>query len=343
MKIVHELNQLEYGGVERVIRNIVKFDSENEHTVIAYKDGPFRKELETVGASVIISPLEDAVEFAADVLHIHSGGGVSHMAMSLGDQLPVIETIHSPIRSPMPGRVICQRVGVTEAVARMNDCFAILNGIDVEASEPTKDPSEVKRELGIPEGKLVIGRAGRIAPDKCLEEWLLACYYLQRGGLDFVPLVVGGESVNDKGYLGKLKLMAASLPVEGVIWAGHRPDVTNYMQVMDVFLYPSPTEGFGLVYVEAMLAGSVVVTYKNDVSMEVAGGYSILTEESIQGLVDGVKKALKQPVRDEIKGTAPQFVREHFSAEYMAAEYGDLYKIVARGATAEKGMEAVTA
>ena len=329
MKIVHELNQLEYGGVERVIRNIAKFDKENEHTIIAYKDGPFRKELEAVGAKIIMPPKDKSVDFDADILHIHSGGAISHVAMSLGNQLPVIETIHSPIRSPMPSSVIRQRVGVTDAVARMNGAITIHNGIDIDDHFACVDPSVIKHGFGIPEGKLIIGRAGRIAHDKCLEEWLLTCYYLQRDGLDFIPLIVGGAKEEDKGYLGKLKLMAASLPVKGVIWAGHHADVANYMQIMDVFLYPSPTEGFGLVYVEAMLAGSVVVAYKNDVTMEVMGGYSILTEKSIQGLVEGVKRALNQSIRDEIQGIAPQFVRENYSAEHMAGEYHDLYEKIA--------------
>ena len=330
MQIVHELNQLEYGGVERVIKNIVKFDTENKHLIISYKDGPFRSEFESIGAEVVIPPPDKSIDFETDIIHIHSGGSISHMAMSLGNQFPVIETIHSPIRSPMPRDVIRQRVGVTEAIARLNGGISIHNGIDIDETQPTKFPLEIREELGIPEGKVVIGRLGRVASDKCLEEWLLTCYYLQKEGLDFIPLIVGGESVKDTGYIGKLKLMAASLPVKGVVWAGHHADIANYLQVMDVFLYPSPTEGFGLVFIEAMLAGPIVVTYKNDVTMEVLGGYSILTEKSIAGLVAGVKKALNQNIRDEIQGIQYDFVKDNYSAERMVAQYQEIYSKVGK-------------
>ncbi|MBI4708241.1 MAG: glycosyltransferase family 4 protein [Candidatus Omnitrophica bacterium] len=331
MNIIHELNQLNYGGVEKVIRNIIKYDKENNHQIVAYKDGPFKKEFEKIGARVVFLPKEGTVDFDADVIHVHSGGGISEMAKILGRNFPVVETIHSPVRSPMTNEFISQRVGVTEAVCRMNsNCITIYNGLDLDTLEPDRYPEDVKKELGIPDGVPIVGRLGRIGKDKCLEEWILACYYLQQQGVNFIPLIVGGEAAGLDGYVGKLKLMAASLPVKGIIWAGHRADVANYLQIMDVFLYPSPTEGFGLVFAEAMYSGSVVVTYKNDISMEVAGGYSVLTEKSIKGLVDGVKKALDINIRDNIVPMAHDFVAEMFNAERMTSEYQEVYKRVVR-------------
>lgn len=327
MKIVHELNQLQYGGVEKVIRNIVKFDDQNDHAIVVYKDGPFREEFEKIGARIIYQSAEGMIDIEADLLHVHSGGAISPMARSLGGKFPVVETIHSPIRSPMGADIIRQRVGVTDAVSRMNtNCVTIHNGLDFGQLSPDRDPEDVKKELGIPGGLPVIGRLGRIGKDKCLEEWLLVCYHLQQQGIEFVPLIVGGEAEGLDGYIGKLKLMAASLPVKGVIWAGHHADVGNYLQVMDVFLYPSPTEGFGMVFAEAMYCGAVVVTHKNDVTMEVAGGYSVLTEKSIPGLVDGVKKAMNISLRDEVIPMARSFVEDHFSAEKMAEEYQAVYQ-----------------
>ena len=252
MKILHELNQLEYGGVERMIANIIKFDKKNTHSILTYKDGPFRKELE--GVDIIMPPKEkDAMlDFETDIIHIHSGGGISELAMSVSKGFPIIETIHSPVRSPIRKEFITQRVGVTEAVSRMNDeCITIHNGLDFSKLMPTREADEVKKELGIARNVSIVGRLGRIGKDKCLEEWLLTCYKLQQMGLEFVPLVVGGEASGLDGYVGKLKLMAASLPVKGVIWAGHKADVANYLQIMDVFLYPSPTEGFGLQHQDA--------------------------------------------------------------------------------------------
>ena len=330
MNIVHELNQLEYGGVEKVIRNIIKFDKENKHQVITYKDGPFRKEFEAIGAEVIFMPKEGTRDINADIIHIHSGGALSEMGLSLGKNFPIVETIHSPVRSPMPKNLIAQRVGVTEAVSRMNEnCTTIHNGIDFESLIGTRTREEIRAELGIDKAAMVVGRLGRIGKDKCMEEWILTCYYLQMKGIDIVPMIVGSEAQGLEGYIGKLKLMAASLPVKNIVWAGHKDDVANYLQAMDIFLYPSPTEGFGLVFIEALNAGCTVVTYNNDITMELFGGYGILTEKSISGLVDGVIKAMDTNARDAIVPIAQQWIEEQYSAECMAAKYQDLYKSVA--------------
>jgi glycosyltransferase involved in cell wall biosynthesis len=331
MNIIHELGQLQYGGVEKVIRNLIKFDNENKHKIITYKDGPFKKEFEAIGAEVIFMPKEGTVDLDADILHVHSGGAVSEMAMSLGKAFTIIETIHSPIRSPMTKDFITQRVGVTEVVSRMNDnCVTIHNGVDFSALVETRTREDVRAELGISNGATVVGRLGRVGKDKCMEEWILACYYLQQRGIDIIPMIVGAEAQGLDGYIGKLKLMAASLPVKNIIWVGHKDDVTNYLGVMDVFLYPSPTEGFGLVFIEAINAGCVVVTYKNDVTMELLGGYSILTEKSIEGLISGVTKAMDVNMRDAIIPISQEWVIENYSAERMAKDYQALYKKYAK-------------
>lgn len=327
MDIVHELNQLDYGGAERIVRNIIKHDQKNKHRVVSYKDGPFRKKLEEAGAVVVVPEKDQEVDMEADIIHIHSGGGLSNMALYLGKNFPVIETIHSPIRSPMRDEVIRQRVGVCEAVTRLNsNCMTILNGIEAD-EQPTRSREEVRAELGIPEDKIVVGRLGRIGTDKGVEDWLLTCYRLQQQGLDFTPLVVGGEAAGLKGtYVGRMKLMAASLPVRGVVWAGPKVDIHNYLQAMDIFLYPSPTEGFGLVFMEALLNGLTVVTYKTAVTEEILAGHAILTDRSIDGLVAGMKKAFDVNYRDAYQGLGASLVESFFTAERMSLDYQELYE-----------------
>lgn len=330
MRIIHELNQLDFGGVEKIIRNIIKYDKENEHSVVAYKDGPFKKELEKVGAKIFMPEKDRSIDIETDIIHVHCGGEVSEMALNLGKNFPVVETIHSPIRSPLRDEFVRQRVGVTEAVSRLNTkCITIHNGLDLEELESTKSPEEIKKELGIPEGVPVIGRLGRLGFDKCLEDWMLTCHYLQKQ-IDFVPLIVGKEAKNCSGYIGKLKLMAECLPVKNVVWAGHKSDIANYLQIMDVFLYPSPTEGFGLVFAEAMYMGAVVVTYKNPVSMEIVGGYGILTDPNLDGLIYGTTRALQTEIKDAIVPLAHSFVETGLNAERMTQEYLELYKNVAK-------------
>lgn len=328
MNIVHELNQLDYGGAERIVRNIIKYDTNNKHSVLAYKDGAFRKEIEAVGAQVIIPEENKEVEFDADIIHIHSGGGISNIALNLGKNFTFIETIHSPVRSAMTAEFIKRRVGVTQTVTDMNEnCETILNGIDLDDVVITKEKELVRKELGISEDAIVIGRLGRLGKDKGLEDWLLTCYGLQKQGFDFVPVIVGGEASGLNGtYLGKLKLMAASLPVKNVVWVGHTTDIHTYLQIMDIFLYPSPTEGFGLVFMEALMNQCTVVTYETKVTKELLAGYAILTKQSIEDLISGTKKAFNVNYRDAYAGIGADLVRSEYSAKRMSLQYQELYE-----------------
>ena len=137
---------------------------------------------------------------------------------------------------------------------------------------------------------------------------------------------MGGEARGLNGYVGKLKLLCESLPLRGVVWAGEQLNVSDYLNIMDVFLYPSPTEGFGLVFIEAMYNDTPVVSFRSQITTEVLGGYAILTEESIPALAFGVRKVLKSEVWDELISSAHNWVVSEFSAERMSKDYQDLYK-----------------
>jgi len=327
LKVVHELNQLEFGGAERVVLNIVKFDEVNQHTIVSYKDGPFREEFEKVGVEVIVLSDDKELDIATDLINIHSGGGISRMAMEAGKEFPVIETIHSPLKTPMPDDYIVQRIGVSDVVTGLNNnCITIYNGLDFDTLQPTKTPEEVRAELGIAPDQVVIGRLGRLGTDKGVEDYLLACYCLQQEGFDFVPLIVGSEALHSSGYVGKCKLMAASLPLENCIWTGHRTDRANLLQVMDIFLYPSATEGFGYAFIEAMYLGANVVTYNTPVNKEIVKEYGWLADKNIDGLVEGLAKVYSEP--RGFFNNAREYVKENFSAKKMSEKYQEVYQNV---------------
>lgn len=327
MKIIHELNQLDFGGVERVIRNLIKFDDKNQHSIAAYKGGNYREELEKVGAKIYVATDEE-IELEADIIHVHSGGEKSQAAYQLYDRFALIETIHSPIRSPMPASMFYKRVGVSNAVTvRNNNCETIYNGLDFDDLEPKGDSEKISRDLGINENDVVIGRLGRIGTDKGVEDFLLTCFYLQQRGHTFKTLIVGGEARNAPGYAGKMRLMAESLPVRDVIWVDETDDPGSYMSMMDIFLYPSPTEGFGLVFMEAMYCGCVLVTYKTDVTYELMAGYARLAEQSIMGLVNETEKLLlNNELMTAYSGMTHDWVKSEFSAQRMAEGYQELYE-----------------
>lgn len=329
MRVMHELNQLEMGGAERVVLGIIRHDSKNHHIVYTYKDGPMRALFEAAGAEVVVDDPKAQVNIDCDVIHIHTGGGESKIASAVNGYIPTIETIHSPVVSRVRDEYLAARVGVSGVVAGMNRrCRRIYNGVDLSRLESGLVKEEAKKALGIDPDAFVVGRLGRIGHDKCVEEFLVACKKLQdrNKGLKIAVLVAGGEAKSSPGYLAKVKVMAASLPLKNVVFVPETDQVGPIYDAMDVFLYPSPTEGFGLVYLEAMASGVPVVTWETPLTTELFIGAALLGRQTVDSLVQHVEYIMSRPsVLDDLIDSGADLAQNHFRESTMSGEYQKLY------------------
>lgn len=336
LEILHEVNQLEAGGVERIIHTIATMDKRHKHKILSYKDGPMRKVFEDSGIEVIVGRPGQEFDVAADLIHVHTGGQNSLLAEDLKGAHPIVETVHSPVRSAVRKQYVDTRVGVSALVCRMNDGSVLIeNGADLSRLDGPKSRAEIRTALGIPQDAFVVGRIGRVAPDKYVEEFLLTLRELQRGGTDCWGVVAGQDS-GRLGFRSRMKMMAQCLPVKNCLFpeSGKEGVPAGYWEpreivpAFDVFLYPSKDEGFGLVFVEAMLLGVPVVTYKTELTIAMIGGRSVLTGDSIKDLAQGVLACAKIGA-DSLLGDT-QDLRERFDGARMAGEYSDLYDEVAK-------------
>lgn len=107
-----------------------------------------------------------------------------------------------------------------------------------------------RKQLNI-EGKFVLGHVGRFSPQKNHQRLIDIFKAVHDKNEKAVLLLVGdGElrkSIEDK--VEKLGLL------NNVIFAGVRTDISQIMQAMDVFIFPSLYEGLGIVAIEAQAAG----------------------------------------------------------------------------------------
>jgi glycosyltransferase involved in cell wall biosynthesis len=96
------------------------------------------------------------------------------------------------------------------------------------------------------------------------------------------------------------------------------------------FCYPSTYEGFGIPYIEAMAAGTAIVTSRNSGAIEVLGGgdYGFICEDDSFGdrLIE-LLACSDTRCRFAAKGIARA---KTFGAEAIAARYLEIYRAVAR-------------
>lgn len=131
----------------------------------------------------------------------------------------------------------------------------IRNGIRLNDYGPADGNPELRRELGIPEGALVIGAVGALRQEKRFERLLDACAALDPALGAHVLIVGEGETRS------LLEQRAARPELAGrVHLAGYRTDPQRFYRAMDVFAITSDTEQMPVCLLEAMGTGLPVVS-----------------------------------------------------------------------------------
>jgi glycosyltransferase involved in cell wall biosynthesis len=128
----------------------------------------------------------------------------------------------------------------------------IPNGVDSQRFRPV--PScrlEVRQSFGLPDSALVIGHIGRFDPAKDHETLFTAIRLARQAGLD-AWLLCAGTGTDLERFHGRLKVHGIS---EYTLSLGARSDVAHLHHAMDVFVFPSITEGQPNALIEAMLSG----------------------------------------------------------------------------------------
>lgn len=157
--------------------------------------------------------------------------------------------------------------------------FVVPNGC---APQPPPLPPEQREQLLF---------VGTFEPRKNLER-VLEAYRLVRAERPDVPelVVVGGP-----GWRGAEELQRDAAGTPGVRTLGYIDDEhlgTLYRQAR-MLLFPSLYEGFGLPIIEAMAAGTPVITSNRGAQAEVAGGAALLVDPlSSRDIADGITRLL---------------------------------------------------
>jgi len=132
-------------------------------------------------------------------------------------------------------------------------------GIDFKAFAPTKNLLGLKRKLGLSESTPLVGTVGNIRGSKGYEYLIQSAKRVGEKVPHVFFLVVGEK---EEKLFSDLNKLTEKLGLgERIKFVGFREDVADYLNILDIFVLSSTTEGFSIATVEAMsLAKPVVVT-----------------------------------------------------------------------------------
>jgi len=203
--------------------------------------------------------------------------------------------------------------------------YRMTNGIDVSLFDLPIPSVEAQHTLGF-NGKTVVLFVGRLVPQKSLPTLLKAFAQAVETCPNLYLVLVGNGP-----ELEKLQVLVADLKIkDDVLFAGNQPNVIPYLQVADIFVLPSETEGMSNALMEGMASGLPCLATPVGASPEMLGSgkYGVLVPV---GDIDAWAKALVDlavnPIRRrELGDAARQRIKTEYDFSVVGARYDDLYQ-----------------
>lgn len=244
---------------------------------------------------------------------------------------------YDPILCRLATRVILVADALRErfsGVCRADKLVTIHNGVDLGlfSSMPGQACPE---SFALPPGRVIIGSAGRLEPQKGQITLIETCGVLSGTGAD-VHLVLVGEST-DSSYERLCRRKAAEFGIaDRVTFAGHRDDMTAVLQAMDVFVLPSMIrEAFPRAVIEAMACGKPVIVTSGGGAPEAVErdrtGFVVPPGDSL-ALAGRLRLLVENPALRRTMGVAARRrAEDRFGLEKNALRTQDLYRSLLAG------------
>jgi len=201
----------------------------------------------------------------------------------------------------------------------------IHNGVDASRFRAPRDKAASAISVGLDPSKPVVGTVGRLIEEKGHEYLLQAVPLIARRvpGVQF--LIVGDGPLRHD-----LERRILQLRDTRVVITGLRSDVPELLGLMDLFVFPSLSEAFGIAVIEAMAAGVPVAcadipalneTVRRGVTGEIFPG------QDPEALAASVCTLLENAdLRRSLAERAQNWVRESFTESAMVRAYERVYR-----------------
>jgi glycosyltransferase involved in cell wall biosynthesis len=202
----------------------------------------------------------------------------------------------------------------------------IPNGVDINKFKPM-NKKKLREELGYSVDKKIIISISRLVPKNGLKYLIRAMSIVSKNMPNAHLLIIGdGEQRND------LKALIKKLKLNNVELLGPIPhdDVPKYLNLADVFVRPSISEGLGVSFIEAMACGVPVLGTN-------VGGIPDIIEDKKNGLVvpprdvlnlsEAIEKMLgNEDLKKRFIKEGFKRIRRKFLWDGICAEINEIYK-----------------
>lgn len=367
-RLLHIITSLGVGGAENHLLDLVCGLADDGYDVTVmyltdkdpYADEDVTSEMVEAGVSVEQIGIRnniDPIGFGRVLLHIlQNGYDIVHthqihgdiygsVAATLGGVQRIVSTKHNdpPFLTEQPYKTLHNMtVRLTDRIVTISENVreftlehttaspdkvrTVHYGLDPQPFDQVSEEevNSVRSDLADAEEPLV-GTVARLVEQKDLGTLLRAIDKVSETHPN-VRLAIVGEGPKRE----ELESLASDLGIDDrVTFTGYRSDIPALMQAFDVFALPSRWEGFGLVFLEAMAAGTPVVASEvsavPEIVVDAETGYLVPPGESDE-FAEYIDHLLEEPSLAERMGQSGRARLEaHFTVEQMVSETEAVY------------------
>lgn len=211
---------------------------------------------------------------------------------------------------------------------RKQPVFTVPNAIVDSFSNREIVRQELSLRFGLPANKVWICSIGRMDPLKRFDLLLEMARQLGTSHKNFHFVLIGDGPERDR-----LESMVESVGIsERITFLGEVPNAFEWLKAMDVFCFPSTSEGLPNVIMEAAAAGLPVIAWNFPFIKELLPDnfMSLLSEPGdLVSMVGNLSELLKsQSLRERIGMAAQKHILENFGVERFVREMTAVYDYV---------------
>ncbi len=357
MKILHFISGLHPGGKERQLVELLRFLSKQEgvevHVAVMSHEIKYPEVLELgipihylirrfkqdpriflrffslcreIRPSVVHTWDSMTSVYAAPVCRALGIRFMNNMIQDAPPRLPMFSRMWlcSRLTFPLSDMVVGNsKAGMKSYGVAHRESYCVYNGFDNTRFERIGDPEMVRREFSITTD-YVVGMVGEFAERKDFETFLLAGQEILRTRNDVTFVTVGdGETLD------YCKSLVPPMYRERILFLGWQSNVERIVNIMDIGVLATFTEGISNSILEYMALGKpVVATDGGGTSEIVLDGQTgfLVACRNVEQLAGRIRELLDDPGEAKRMGRGgKQFVAETFQIETMGKRFLDLY------------------
>jgi len=370
-RVLYLITSTFLGGAEKILYETVKGMNNKEFNLFVCslkRKGEFAQKIESEGVEVISLEATDKSVFHSmiesfktlfrlinilrakkvDILHCFLFR--ANLLGRIAGRLTGVPIIISSVRTPevekryqltldrITSFMVDRYTAVSEAVREYSiehgisqeKILTIYNGVSLNNGSPFINGLELKKIFGIKADESVIVTIGRLRVEKG-HRFFLKSMVKVREKIPAIKALIVGKGKEEE----KLKRYSQKLGLDDhVIFTGEREDISEIIQIVDVFVLPSLWEGMPNVLLEAMAAGKPVVATKvggiPELVVHEETGILVHPEDS-SALANAILDLLQDKLKAKKMGEAGRVrVEEHFNISRMVEKTENLYRELLR-------------